>query len=242
MLPAAEATRVADEAFAGCRGSAGFVQLRPRRWIRTSKAPIHELIELHSHRIGYSMDWGIGATFVPFIDSDDGQSWEFKRKRTEKTSRIDVGLGPRLRNFPDAPRFAAAKYEIVEPVHESLSGLFKRRIPLPNKPHFLADEPGIRAIVKNGCEAALRDFETIRIPRHVLNLLSSGYEASLLAPPEKIPAYWLTRGIYEIACGNDDRGRTFLDQAYKTFGFDPADPILQESIELARSHSREKAA
>lgn len=200
------------------------------------------MIYLHASRIGYHLDWGIGAIFVPLLQGDGDSPWQLKRKRTEKTSQIDIHLGPRGRKFPDAPAFDAAKAELAEPVYQIILGIFKRRIPLPNKAHHLADEAGIRAIVQKGCSAALQAFEPIQRVHDVLALISSGYEKSLAGPPKSKPSYWLTVGIFEIACGNEDRGEILLNQAAQTFGMSLADPILQESIEMARSHFREKAA
>ncbi len=241
ILAAAEVTRVADDTFSACLASFGFSQQKPRHWIRTSKAPLHELIELHVSRIGYQMEWGIGAVFVPAL-GDDSTTWEFKRKRTEKTSRIDVHLGPQFRDLPSKPDLEAHKFELAEPIVEYVLGIFKRHVPLPNRPNHVADEAGIRAIVERGCSAALSAFDAINTPCDILSATSADYERSLIFPPRMLPGYWFSLGFYEIACGNDQRGDDLLEQAARAFDLDLTNPIVQESIAMARSHFRETAA
>jgi hypothetical protein len=227
MLPAAEVTRVADDAFAACLAGAGFSMQKPRHWIRTSKEPIHELVQLHTGRIAYVLDWGVGSTFVPSFYHDGEHGWQAKRKRTKKSSQIDVLLGPLLRDRPDHQAFEAGRVQLADYVR------------LPNLPKYLANEAGIRTIVKNGCREAVVAFDRIREVRDVLGLMSPSYEASLHFPPKAMPMPWIAFGIYEIACGNEVRGMQLLEKIAKLADLNLADPILRESIAMARSHSRE---
>jgi len=244
VLSAAEITRVADDAFAADLACAGFSKQKPRYWIRTSKSPIHEIVYLYvfgSGGWGYGVDWGIGATFVPELNGYGTGPWKPKRKRTMRSSQIDFDLGPRRREIQDRQTFQARTVPIEEPTYKIL-GTFTRRIPLPALPKYLADEVGICAIVGNGCSAALKAFEPIRGPLDMLDLVSSGYEKTLSFPAKMMPSYWLKLGLYEIACGKEDEGQAHLKQASETFDIDLADPILQESISVARSHFRETVA
>ena len=69
----------------------GFEAVAPRRWVRSSRAPIRDLLEIQALKgVSYSPMWGFSLDFVPHVTT----SGEVKWHRTAKSARFDFAYRP----------------------------------------------------------------------------------------------------------------------------------------------------
>ena len=84
-----------NQALARTLGSAlsesGFQAVAPRRWVRSSRAPIRDLVELQALKgVSYCPMWGLSLDFVPHINGAGDTKWH----RTTKSARFDFVYRP----------------------------------------------------------------------------------------------------------------------------------------------------
>jgi hypothetical protein len=84
-----------NEAVARTMGSAledhGFEAVGPRRWVRSSRAPIRDVIELEALKgMSYCPMWGFSLDFVPHVTSRGDVKWH----RSAKSARFDLVYRP----------------------------------------------------------------------------------------------------------------------------------------------------
>lgn len=75
----------------------GFKEITPRKWVRSTKLPMREIILLRVSA-NYTIGWGIGLDFVPRLTNDN----LFKWKRTEKSACPDLAVWPDDEVFGEA--------------------------------------------------------------------------------------------------------------------------------------------
>jgi hypothetical protein len=69
----------------------GFETVAPRRWVRSTRTPIRDLLEIQAGKgVGYSPMWGFSLDFVPHVTT----SGEIKWHRTAKSARFDLEYRP----------------------------------------------------------------------------------------------------------------------------------------------------
>jgi hypothetical protein len=69
----------------------GFEAVAPRRWVRSSRAPIRDLLEIQAGKgVSYSPMWGFSLDFVPHVTANGETKWH----RTAKSARFDLGYRP----------------------------------------------------------------------------------------------------------------------------------------------------
>lgn len=87
----------------------GFEPVAPRRWVRSTRAPIRDLLEIQAGKgVSYSPMWGFSLDFVPHVT----RSGEIKWHRTAKSARFDLEYQP----TEDAPLASETRDWDVSPV------------------------------------------------------------------------------------------------------------------------------
>jgi hypothetical protein len=84
-----------NEVVARTLGSAlvdnGFESVSPRRLVRSSRAPIRDLLEVQALKgVSYSPMWGFSLDFVPHVTANGETKWH----RTPKSARFDFVYRP----------------------------------------------------------------------------------------------------------------------------------------------------
>ena len=84
-----------NQALARTLGSAlseiGFEAVAPRRWVRSSRAPIRDLLQVQALKgVSYSPMWGFSLDFVPHVTTSGETKWH----RTSKSARFDFVYWP----------------------------------------------------------------------------------------------------------------------------------------------------
>jgi hypothetical protein len=71
----------------GALATAGFEPVAPRRWVRSTRAPIRDLLVLQAGKgVSYSPMWGFSLDFVPHVTTSGDVKWH----RTAKSARLDL--------------------------------------------------------------------------------------------------------------------------------------------------------
>ena len=87
----------------------GFEPVAPRRWVRSSRAPIRDILEVRALKgVSYSPTWGFSLDFVPHVTAGGDTKWH----RTPKSARYDLVYWP----MDHAPRESEARDWSVSPV------------------------------------------------------------------------------------------------------------------------------
>ena len=69
----------------------GFELVAPRRWVRSSRAPIRDLLEVQALKgVSYTPVWGFSLDFVPHVTTGGDTKWH----RTPKSARFDFMYRP----------------------------------------------------------------------------------------------------------------------------------------------------
>lgn len=69
----------------------GFEAVAPRRWVRSSRAPIRDVLEVRALKgVSYSPMWGFSLDFVPHVTTSGETKWH----RTAKSARFDLAYWP----------------------------------------------------------------------------------------------------------------------------------------------------
>lgn len=69
----------------------GFEAVAPRRWVRSSRAPIRDLLEVRALKgVSYAPLWGFSLDFVPHVTTSGETKWH----RTPKSARFDFVYWP----------------------------------------------------------------------------------------------------------------------------------------------------
>jgi hypothetical protein len=69
----------------------GFEPVAPRRWVRSSRAPIRDLLKIQAGKgVSYSPMWGFSLDFVPHVTTGGDIKWH----RTSKSARFDFMYRP----------------------------------------------------------------------------------------------------------------------------------------------------
>lgn len=103
----------------------GFKEITPRKWVRSTKLPMREMILFRAYGATYTIGWGIGLDFVPRLTNDR----RFKWKRTEKSAWPDLAVWPEDEVFGEAwnqfvwvPGFeCVSKENLTKLIHRSAS-------------------------------------------------------------------------------------------------------------------------
>ena len=69
----------------------GFELVAPRRWVRSSRAPIRDILEVQALKgVSYCPKWGFSLDFVPHVTAGGDTKWH----RTPKSARFDFVYWP----------------------------------------------------------------------------------------------------------------------------------------------------
>ena len=87
----------------------GFESVAPRLWVRSSRAPIRDLLKIQAGKgVGYSPMWGFSLDFVPHVTTGGEIKWH----RTAKSARFDLEYRP----TEDAPMASETREWDVSPL------------------------------------------------------------------------------------------------------------------------------
>jgi len=90
-LPIAEFNGVIARTLGAALADHGFEAVAPRRWVRSTRAPIRDLLELQALKgMSYCPMWGISLDFVPHVT----QRGDIKWHRSAKSARFDLVYRP----------------------------------------------------------------------------------------------------------------------------------------------------
>jgi len=88
-VPPEEMDHVFEDSFGAAFARIGFEAVTPRKWIRTTKVPIRELLTVYSIRHSYVACWGVSLDYVPHV-SGSTIRWH----RTNKSALLDLTYDP----------------------------------------------------------------------------------------------------------------------------------------------------
>ena len=90
-LPIAEFNQAVARTLGSALEGHGFAAVAPRRWVRSTRAPIRDIIELQALKgVSYCPMWGLSLDFVPHVTSRGDVKWH----RTAKSARFDLVYRP----------------------------------------------------------------------------------------------------------------------------------------------------
>ena len=90
QMGSAQLDALISGAFAPRLNALGFEQIRPRRWVRSSKLPIREIVQVQALKgASYGPRWGFSLDFVPLF-----RKGHFRWKRTAKSADFDLCIDP----------------------------------------------------------------------------------------------------------------------------------------------------
>jgi hypothetical protein len=90
-LPIAEFKGAVAQTLGAALAVHGFEQVAPRRWVRSTRAPIRDLIELQALKgMSYCPMWGVSLDFVPHLTARGDVRWH----RSAKSARFDLVYRP----------------------------------------------------------------------------------------------------------------------------------------------------
>lgn len=90
-IPIEEFNQAVGRTLGSALASRGFDALGPRRWVRSRRAPIRDLVELQALKgTSYCPMWGLSLDFVPHVTSAGHVEWH----RTAKSARFDLVYRP----------------------------------------------------------------------------------------------------------------------------------------------------
>ena len=86
-IPAAELAETVERTLGAALHAIGFETVGPRRWVRSTRAPVRDVIELGALKGScYAPAWGLSLDFVPHLTAKGEGRWH----RTAKQARFDL--------------------------------------------------------------------------------------------------------------------------------------------------------
>lgn len=141
-----------NEAVEGMLGAAlrgiGFETVRPRRWVRSTRAPIRHVLEIQALKgVSYCPMWGLSLDFVPHLTARGDVRWH----RTPKSAEFDLVYRPidYARRPEDAREWSMSPLATREELAEDVARV--TRLTLAEAPRLwdrasaTADLPGLYA-------------------------------------------------------------------------------------------------
>ena len=90
-IPIEEFNRALARTLGSALATHGFEAATPRRWVRSTRAPMRDILELQALRgDSYAPMWGLSLDFVPHLTSSGDVKWH----RTAKSARFDLVYRP----------------------------------------------------------------------------------------------------------------------------------------------------
>jgi hypothetical protein len=90
-IPIEEFNQALDRTLGAALSNVGFERVAPRRWVRSSRAPIRDLLEVQALKgMSYCPKWGLSLDFVPHVTTAGETKWH----RTPKSARFDLVYWP----------------------------------------------------------------------------------------------------------------------------------------------------
>jgi hypothetical protein len=91
QIPVEELNQAMSRTLGSALGEHGFEHVAPRRWVRSSRAPIRDLLEVQALKgVSYAPAWGFSLDFVPHVTASGDTRWH----RTPKSARFDLMYRP----------------------------------------------------------------------------------------------------------------------------------------------------
>ena len=91
LIPVEEFNQGVARTLGSALAESGFEPVAARRWVRSSRAPIRDLVELQALKgLSYCPVWGFSLDFVPHVTTAGEAKWH----RTTKSARFDFMYWP----------------------------------------------------------------------------------------------------------------------------------------------------
>ena len=91
LIPVQEFNQALARTLGSALSASNFEAVAPRRWVRSNRAPIRDVVELQALKgISYCPMWGLSLDFVPHITAAGDTKWH----RTPKSARFDLVYRP----------------------------------------------------------------------------------------------------------------------------------------------------
>lgn len=139
-----------NQAIARTLGSAlsqkGFEPVAPRRWVRSGRAPIRDILEIQATKgVSYTPMWGFSLDFVPHVTASGETKWH----RTPKSARFDLvyrpidyaSLASEAREWDVSP--VATPAELQEDLARVTRMVVAQAMPFWDRARSIADLPGV---------------------------------------------------------------------------------------------------
>jgi hypothetical protein len=212
MLTVADIEPHIESEFGSRLEPVGFQRLGERKWVRSQKLPIRELIVIGALKgAQYSPAWGFSSGFVP---SFRGHS--FRRQSTDKNAIMDLVIDP-IDITGEVPWQAfgfIAGYDTEIPI-EQIRTCAEHFVPLA-----LADFDRVRSV---------RDFCQFFVERSRLEYRRFGFDMYV--------QHQLVRGFVLLLTGRRDEGLEQIREFCLSMDAEFDDRVLSECIRHAQSHT-----
>jgi hypothetical protein len=196
--PIAEFNGAIAQTLGAALASHGFEPVAPRRWVRSSRTPIRDLLELQALKgMSYCPMWGISLDFVPHVTNRGEIKWH----RSAKSARFDLVYRP----IDFAPTAAASRDWSASP--------------LATRAEVQEDLARVMRLV---LEKALPFWNGISDIRDLPRVYTEHRRRAAVGLPfESSPQQVLAAAFVSAKCGVDGAG-TVLDEYVRAFDVPPA--------------------
>jgi hypothetical protein len=210
-IPIEEFNQALGRTLGSALSEKGFELVAPRRWVRSRRAPIRDLLEVQALKgMSYSPVWGFSLDFVPHVTTGGDTKWH----RTPKSARLDlvywpsddVSLPSEARDWSASPM--ATPEELQDDLARVTRMVMAQAIPFWERVRGIEDLPGLY--------------------REHRRRLSGGL--SFANFPQQVLAE-----AFVLAKSGGDAGRDELAEYIRTYDVGPETAKrLQELLELVR--------
>ena len=192
-LPIAEFNAAIARTLGAALAGHAFEAVAPRRWVRSTRAPIRDIIELQALKgMSYCPMWGVSLDFVPHLTAAGDIKWH----RSAKSARFDLAFRP----IDYAPTPAESRSWSASPFATPAE----------------ADED-LNRVTRLVLEKALPFWSGISGIRDLPTVYAEHRRRAAVGPPfDSFPQQCLASAFVLAKCG-DERARSVLEDYAKAF-------------------------